>query len=173
MLEAFSGRLQNGGDAESTRCTNGDQRPTRSAGSLSMWRKLLRGPAQNLGACGRERMTQPDRSTVDIEARPVDDPERGRTSQSTAAKVITFPGRERAECLAGERLVGLAAVKGLQLHAIAIKQIAARHGPDRSHADRSSPQRLVFEPPFERLILLVGEGRVEVLDGDVRRRNQH
>src|SRR5271170_566537 len=87
------GRLQNGGDAESTRRTNGNQSPTRSAGSLSMQRELLRGPAQNLSACGRERMTQPDRSTVDIEALPVDDPERGRTSQRTAAKVITFPGR--------------------------------------------------------------------------------
>src|SRR5882724_9795739 len=31
----------------------------------------------------------------------------------------------------------------------------------------------VFEPTLKRLILLVGEGRVEVLDGDVRRRDQH
>jgi hypothetical protein len=31
----------------------------------------------------------------------------------------------------------------------------------------------VFEPPLKRLILLFGEGRVEVLDGDVRRRDQH
>src|ERR1700685_1468517 len=42
------GRLQNGGDAESTRRTNGDQSPTRSAASLLMECELLRGPDQNL-----------------------------------------------------------------------------------------------------------------------------
>src|ERR1700730_7906296 len=36
-----------------------------------------------------------------------------------------------------------------------------------------SPSPSVFEPTLKRLILLVGEGRVEVLDGDVRRRDQH
>src|SRR5277367_1759416 len=128
---SWLGRLQDGGDAESTRRTNGDQSPTRSAGSLSMQRELLRGPAQNLGACGRERMTQPDRSTVEIEASPVDDTERGRTSQSTAAKVITFPGRQRAEYLAGERLVDLVVVKVLQRQGIATKQ--SRYGIGRCH----------------------------------------
>ena len=31
----------------------------------------------------------------------------------------------------------------------------------------------ILKPPLQRPVLFVGEGRVEVVDGDVGRRNQH